>query len=126
MKTQELLPSDLKINSALLFKLDKPFDFWFCFVVCYFFSFKCQKLFFFCSLPDEVHAQQSLSGRDGLPGPNGLVPDADALVVGSHFSTPHPGRFAEDDGVSLLHLRDLDVRALQRKMREGERELVNT
>lgn len=67
-----------------------------------------------CS-PDQVHAQQSLSRGDGLSGPNGLISDADSLVVGSHFGPPHPGGLAEDDGMSPLRLRDLNVRALQKE-----------
>lgn len=67
-----------------------------------------------CS-PDQVHAQQSLSRGDGLSGPDGLISDTDSLVVGSHFSPPHPGGLAKDDGMSLFHLRDLNVRALQKE-----------
>lgn len=67
---------------------------------------------FQCS-PDKVHAQQSLSGSDRLSSPDSLVPNTDSLVIGSHFGPPHPGRLAQDDGVRLLHLRDLDICALQ-------------
>lgn len=78
-----------------------------------------------CS-PDQVHTQQSLSGDDGLSGPDRLVPDTDSLVIGSHFCAPHPSRFAEDNSMSLLHLRDLDVCALQVQMsqRDGGRMIV--
>ena len=72
---------------------------------------------FLCS-PDEVHAQQSLSRADGLFGPHSLIPNTHSLLIGSHLSAPHPGRFAEDDSVGLLHLRDLDVCALRETQRD--------
>lgn len=84
----------------------------------------------FQSSPDKVHAQQSLSGADGLSSPDCLIPNTDPLIVGSHFSPPHPGGFAEDDSMGLLHLWDLDVRALKVKIdserqTESEKMLVN-
>lgn len=68
--------------------------------------------------PDKVHAQQSLFSVNGLSGPNSLIAYTDSLIVGSHFSPPHPGGLTENDGMGVLHLWDLDVCALQTQIRE--------
>lgn len=67
-------------------------------------------------LPDKVHAQQSLFSVYSLSGPNSLIAYRDSLIVGSHFSPPHPGRLTEDNRMSVFQLWDLDVRALQREV----------
>lgn len=81
-----------------------------------------QSLARFCGYsPDKVHAQQSLFSVDALSGPNGLIAYTDSLIVGPHFSPPHPGRLTQNDGMGVLHLWDSDVRALQTEISELEK-----
>lgn len=69
-------------------------------------------------LPDKVHAQQSLFNVNSLSGPDSLIAYTDSLVVGSHFSPPHPGRLTENHRMGVLQLWDLDVCALQTEISE--------
>lgn len=103
MRMQYLLLSSLKINYCITNLIFISINSW--------------------CLPDKVHAQQCLARCDGLSGPNSLIPNTDSMVIGSHFSPPHPGRLAEDDSMSPLNLRDLDVCALQ--IGKSEREAVS-
>lgn len=94
---------------------------------------KCVKTCFWCHsctdqwlagfnlyLPDKVHAQQSLFSVNSLSGPDSLIAYADSLIVGSHFSPPHPGRLTENHRMGVLQLWDLDVCALQTEISEWE------
>ena len=64
--------------------------------------------------PDQVHAEQPF--RLVLvrlqPGPDGLVADAEAVLVGAHLGAPHPGGAAQHHGVGGRRLVDGDVGAL--------------
>ncbi len=64
--------------------------------------------------PDQIHSQQAFA-RHGLARKNRLVADHDAMLVGAHFRTPHPERSAQDSGVGLLNLGDVDPRAAQHR-----------
>lgn len=70
--------------------------------------------------PHEIHAQQSFIIADFVSAPHGLVADAHPVLVSAHFCSPQPRGPAQDDGVGVRNLLDLDVGALQRAGARGE------
>ena len=65
----------------------------------------------------QIHAEQAGNAIVALPGQprvHGLIPDADAVLVGTHLRAPQPRRAREDHGVRRCALRDFKVLAPER------------
>ncbi len=76
--------------------------------------------------PHQIHADQGAPslGRDDRM--QGLIADADAMLIGPHLRPPGPERAAEQAGVGRLGLGDDDVggrKPRARRMASGRRHL---